>query len=271
MAIMSGSTRPRIGLPTYRETAAWGAWNVPAHLLPATYAAAVRAADGLPLLLPPGAADVTGEAADAVAVLDGLLLTGGSDVDPARYGASADERTDLPRADRDAWEIALVHAALAAQVPVLAVCRGLQILNVALGGTLHQHLPDTVGHDGHRGMLGSFVGHVVAFAEGSVLATIYGPAVDVPTHHHQGVDRLGKGLVPTAWAEDGLVEAVTLPGQPWLVGVQWHPEQAGGAALFTAFVAAAREAGQRAAGPRRAGQQHAGQTQAGQLPAGSRR
>lgn len=243
MAIMSGSARPRIGLPTYRETAAWGAWNVAAHLLPATYAAAVRGADGLPLLLPPGAQDVAGEAADAVAVLDGLLLTGGSDVDPARYGAEPDDRTDPPRADRDSWEIALVHAALEARLPVLAVCRGLQILNVALGGSLHQHLPATVGHDGHRGTLGSFVGHVVTFAEGSTLATIYGAAVDVPTHHHQGVDRLGKGLVPTAWAADGLVEAVTLPGQPWLVGVQWHPEQAGGAALFRSFVAAAREAG----------------------------
>lgn len=244
LTAMAEPVRARIGLSTYRETAAWGAWNVSAHLLPATYAAAVRAAGGLPLLLPPGADDAGAEAAAAVTALDGLLLTGGPDVDPARYGADPDERTDAPRVDRDAWEIALVHAALAVKLPVLAVCRGLQILNVALGGSLHQHLPDAVGHDGHRGTLGSFVGHVVTFADDSVLAGIYGAATDVPTHHHQGIDGLGDALVPTAWTEDGLVEAVTLPDQPWLVGVQWHPEQAGGSALFGAFLTAARQAGQ---------------------------
>lgn len=239
MAAMAEPVRARIGLSTYRETAAWGAWNIPAHLLPATYAAAVRAAGGLPLLLPPGADDAGAEAAAAVAELDGLLLTGGPDVDPGRYGADPDDRTDAPRVDRDEWEIALVHAALAATMPVLAVCRGLQILNVALGGSLHQHLPDLVGHDGHRGTVGSFAGHVVTFADDSVLAAVYGAQVDVPTHHHQGIDRLGEGLVATAWTGDGLVEAVTQPDQPWLVGVQWHPEQGGGAELFAEFVDAA--------------------------------
>lgn len=229
--------RPRIGLSTYREPASWGAWNVEAHLLPVRYAAEVRTAGGLPLLLPPGSADPSGEALETLAALDGLILTGGPDVDPDRYGASREPQTDAPRPDRDEWEIALALAAVSHGVPLLAICRGLQILNVALGGTLSQHLPDTVGHEGHRGPVGSYVDHVVNLEPGTVLAGIYGARLDVPTHHHQGIDRLAPSLLATAWAEDGLIEAFTHPGHPWLVGVQWHPEQSGGTALFDAFVA----------------------------------
>ena len=208
-------------------------------LLPTRYADQVRRAGGLPLILPAGAADADAEARATIAALDGLVLTGGSDVDPARYGAEAHITTDVPRVDRDEWELALTRAALAADRPVLAVCRGLQILNVALGGDLIQHLPETVGHEEHRPQLGHFGGHHVVFAQDALISQIYGAEADVPTHHHQAVGTLGAGLVPTAWSEDGTVEAVTCPGRAWVQGVQWHPEVADGEALFAAFVQAA--------------------------------
>ena len=229
----------RIGLTSYREPAAWGAWNMQADLLPTRYADEVRRAGGLPLILPVGAIDAEAEAKAAILAVDGLVLTGGSDVDPARYGAEPHATTDVPRVDRDEWELALARAALAADRPLLAVCRGLQILNVALGGDLIQHLPETVGHEAHRPQLGNFGGHRIAFAPNALIGRIYGGDVDVPTHHHQAVGVLGAGLVPTAWSDDGTVEAVTCPGRAWVHGVQWHPEVAHGEALFSAFVRAA--------------------------------
>jgi putative glutamine amidotransferase len=228
-----------IGLTTYRETAAWGAWTETADLLPASYADQVRRAGGLPFLLPPGSTNVAADAAACGQAVHGLLLTGGSDVDPARYGAPPHPTTDVPRTDRDEWELALARAAVAADLPVLAVCRGLQILNVALGGDLIQHLPDSVGHHDHRGQLGRFGQHRVTMAGGTVLADVYGGDADVPTHHHQAVGTLGPGLEATAWTEDGTVEAVTCPGRAWVHGVQWHPEVADGQELFAAFVRAA--------------------------------
>lgn len=232
---VSTSQAPRIGLTTYREPAAWGVWTETADLLPASYAAGVRAAGGVALLLPPGDPSTADVVLDGV---HGLLLAGGADVDPARYGADRHEATGPARADRDEWELSLVHQAIARNMPVLAVCRGLQVLNVALGGDLRQHLPDDVGSDLHCPTVGVHGRHAVAMAAGSILAGVFGERAQVATYHHQSVDRLGADLVPTGWADDGVVEALELPGCAWVVGVQWHPEAHAGEALFDAFTAA---------------------------------
>jgi gamma-glutamyl-gamma-aminobutyrate hydrolase PuuD len=189
------------------------------------------------LLLPSGEPST---ATDVLDGLDGLLLAGGSDVDPDRYGAERHLATGAPRPDRDAWELALARAALEHRLPVLAVCRGMQVLNVALGGTLRQHLPDEVGSDLHCPVVGEHGRHDVTTAPGSTAAAMFGERVLVATYHHQSVDVLGADLVATGWAQDGVVEAMELPGRNWVVGVQWHPEVFAGAALFEAFVAAAR-------------------------------
>jgi putative glutamine amidotransferase len=228
---------PRIGLTTYREPAKWGVWDEPAELLPATYSAGVRDAGAVPVLLPPGAPDTADVALDAV---HALLLAGGADVDPARYGADRHLATGPARPDRDEWELALARAALARDLPVLAVCRGMQVLNVALGGSLTQHLPDAVGTELHCPTVGVHGRHDVRLADGSLLGDVFGGQTVVATYHHQSVDRLGAGLVPAAWAEDGVVEAVELSGRAWVVGVQWHPEALYGAPLFDAFVTACR-------------------------------
>ena len=229
--------RPRIGTTTYREPARWGVWDEPADLLPTAYAQAIEAAGGLAVLLPPAAGELADTALDAV---HGLLLAGGADVDPDRYGAHRDEHTGAARADRDEWELALTQAALARDLPVLAVCRGMQVLNVALGGDLVQHLPDEVGSDLHCPIVGQHGRHRVEVAAGSALAAVVGPHIDTATYHHQAVRTLGTGLTATAWAADGVVEAVELDRAAWVHGVQWHPEAYDGQALFAAFVAACR-------------------------------
>ena len=232
----TGTQRPpRIGLTTYREPARWGVWDEPADLLPVSYASAVTAAGAVALLLPPGPAGYAGAALDG---LDGLLVAGGADVDPARYGAAADPHTGAPRRDRDEWELALIDAALARDLPLLAVCRGMQVLNVALGGDLVQHLPDTVGDDQHCPIVGTHGRHEVALAAGSRLAHVLGEKTVVATYHHQAVGTLGAGLTATGWADDGVVEAVELAGHGWVFGVQWHPEAHDGEELFEAFVTA---------------------------------
>lgn len=231
---------PRIGLTTYREPAAWGVWSEPADLLPVAYAAAVQAAGAVAMLLPPGRPDLVEATLDG---LDGLLLAGGADVDPARYGAVRDGATGPARVDRDDWEFALLAGALARHLPVLAVCRGMQVLNAALGGDLVQHLPDEVGSTLHCPTPGVHGRHRVRTAEGSRIGSVLGPAADVATYHHQGIRTLAPGLVETAWADDGLVEAVELEpgGSGWVVGVQWHPEAYLGDGLFTAFVEASAD------------------------------
>ena len=201
--------------------------------------------------------------ARAAARLDAVVLSGGGDLDPAGYGAGPHPQTTRVCPERDRAERALLSAALAGGVPVLAICRGLQMLNVTRGGTLHQHLPDVVGHDEHAAAPGTFGEHEVRVDPASRLGAILGPPgpggelrLTVPTHHHQAIDRLGRGLTATAWASDGTIEAVEPdPAQPdsgqFLIGVQWHPEADDDLRLFQALIAAARvrAGGGRPAGP----------------------
>ncbi len=241
----NGTSAPLIGISAYCERARWGVWEREAVVLPRRYADAVAAAGGIPVLLPP----VPG-IEDALARLDGLMLSGGGDIDPARYGAEPLPQLTSVRAERDAAEFALLDAAMSLQLPVLGICRGMQVINVARGGSLHQHLPDVVGHDGHAPVPGAFGEHQVRVAPGSRLSEILGrdadPGVTTPTHHHQAVDRLGKGHIATAWAADRTIEAFeAADGDAFVVAVQWHPEAGDDPALFRALVAAARD---RAAG-----------------------
>ena len=226
--------RPLIGISTYREQARWGTWHVPAVLLPATYADAVAGAGGQPVLLPTGA--VT---ADVVARLDGLMLAGGADIEPARYGSEPGPHTTVLRPDRDDAELALLSAALDRDLPLLAICRGMQLLNVALGGDLLQHLPDVPGTASHHAGDGLFARREVGTAEGSALHGILGATATVDCHHHQALDRIAPVLTPTAWAEDGVVEGVEADGHRLCLGVQWHPEAGGDVRLFEHLVAAA--------------------------------
>jgi putative glutamine amidotransferase len=230
------SDRPVIGISAYSQQARWGSWDLPAVLLPRRYADMVLAGGGQPVLLPPSPG-----IAGVLARLDGLVLSGGGDIDPDRYGAARDPATDPANAARDDAELELARQAIAAGLPLLGICRGLQVLNVALGGTLHQHLPALVGHDGHSPAAHSYGTHKVSVAAGSQLAGILGRTeAAVPTHHHQAVDGLAGGLVATAWTDDGMVEAVemTEPAS-FMVAVQWHPEAGDDLSLFTALAAAA--------------------------------
>jgi putative glutamine amidotransferase len=233
--------RPLIGITAYGERAAYLVWDHETVLLPRTYPDAVIRAGGAPVLLPPRP-----EAADAVDRPDALVLAGGPDIDPDRYGAERHPLTGPPRRERDAAELAVLHRALAVGIPVLGVCRGIQMLNTALGGTLRQHLPDALGHTGHNPTPGVFGAVDVALEPGSRVRTALGAAVRVQCHHHQGLDRLGDDLVVTGLAGDGTIEAVEMSGRRFVVGVQWHPEQDADPddrGLFAALVAAARDSG----------------------------
>jgi putative glutamine amidotransferase len=229
---------PRVGLTTYRERASWGVWDEPADLLPVTYSDVIQGAGGVALLLPPGGRDLAATAEAALDGLHGVLIAGGADIDPARYGAVRDLHTGAARPDRDGWELALARAALHRGLPVLGVCRGLQVLNVALGGSLVQHLPDQVGSDAHCPVHSRHGRHGVRVAATSRLGAIIGESADVATHHHQAIDTLAGELVPTAWSDDGVIEAAELPAATWVLGVQWHPEVHDHDPLFTAFVTA---------------------------------
>ncbi|OII60003.1 MULTISPECIES: gamma-glutamyl-gamma-aminobutyrate hydrolase family protein [unclassified Streptomyces] len=226
--------RPLIGVTTYLAPAAWGVWDMPAALLPAAYPRLVQAAGGLAAMLPPDPSPSA--AAAAVSRLDGLVVAGGADVEPVRYGARPDPRTGPPDRERDAWELALIEAALAAGTPLLGVCRGMQLLNVALGGTLVQHL------DGHAERVGRFGRHTVKPVPGTRYGALVPEATEVPTYHHQAVDRLGEGLRPSAFAEDGTVEAVEPSGGTWVLGVQWHPEMGEDLRVMEGLVRAAASA-----------------------------
>jgi len=229
-------SRPLIGITTYVEPASWGHWQLDAALIPYDYVRSVEQAGGRALLVPPSTEAIE-ETLDA---LDGLVLSGGADVDPDSYGAVAHPETSGTRPERDAGELALLQAALARDMPVLAVCRGFQILNVARGGDLDQHLPDAVGHELHREVTGVFSEHGVRIEDGSRLGSLLGDEhAPVKSHHHQGVGRVGEGLREVAWADDGTVEGLEDPERRFALGVLWHPEAGEDARLFEALVAEA--------------------------------
>ena len=229
--------RPLIGITAYAEPSVrWGAWDVPAAVIPLAYVRQIEAAGGRALLVPPSA-EALEETLDA---LDGILFSGGSDVDPAEYGHDAHAETTGTRPDRDRGELALLRAALDRDMPMLAICRGSQVLNVARGGDLVQHLPEVVGDEKHKHTPGVFADHDVEVKEGTRLAELIGDRAPVKSHHHQGYGKLGEGLVEAARAEDGTIEALELPEKRFAVGVLWHPEEGEDAALFRALVDEAR-------------------------------
>jgi putative glutamine amidotransferase len=234
-------SRPIIGLTTYLEQAKTGVWDVPAAFLPKVYFEAVTRAGGIAVLLPPQPIDEE-IAARVIGGLDGLIIAGGKDVDPARYGQDPHPTTDEPRRDRDAWEDALLRAAIDTETPFLGICRGAQVLNVALGGTLHQHLPEVVGDDRYQKGNGIFSEVPVAVSADSALAGLVGDSIDVKVYHHQAIDRVADGLTVTALSDDGIIEAVELDSVPFGVAVQWHPEETGDdLRLFAGLVDAARD------------------------------
>lgn len=239
---MSGfDTAPVLGLTTYLQQAQSGIWDVHATFLPAIYMEGVNLARGTAVLLPPQSTDAVERVLDG---LDGLIITGGRDVDPDTYGHQRHPTTDEPvqaNRERDSWELALTRGAIRRGMPLLGICRGAQVVNVALGGTLHQHLPDVLGHTRHQQGNAVFSTSTVRTVPGSQLASIVGDTSDVQCYHHQAIDRLGEGLVVSATdSEDGVIEAVEIPGENFVLAVQWHPEERlDDIRLFVAVVAAA--------------------------------
>ncbi|WP_354697801.1 Putative glutamine amidotransferase [Paraconexibacter sp. AEG42_29] len=231
--------RPTIGICTSLERARFGAWDDPAALTPYAYITAIQRAGGLALMLPPDPAAVA-DPDPVLDLLDGLILAGGVDVDPATYGAERAPQTAGCVPERDAFEIALANRALARDLPLLGICRGMQVMNVARGGTLLQHIPDQLGHEGHRRNVGTFAGndHAVRLQEGSLAERAAGEVRHTTySHHHQAIDRVGEGYVVTGWsALDELPETLELPGHRFALGVQWHPEADETSRVIEAFV-----------------------------------
>jgi putative glutamine amidotransferase len=231
----SMTRRPLVGITCYVEQARWGVWDFRASLIPQAYVDAVTTAGGRAIVLPPDSADD-----DVLDAVDALVVAGGVDVDPARYGALPHPATDVPQPERDAGELLLIHGAFARDLPLLGVCRGAQLMAVARGGTLIQDLPGLVGHDDHRPVVGTYSWHTVRPVAGSRVAGVLGDAeLKVNAHHHQAVDHPGD-LVVTAHAEDGTAEAVEDPTRRFALGVQWHPELLDDQRVFTALIDAAR-------------------------------
>jgi putative glutamine amidotransferase len=228
-------SKPLIGITTYVEPASWGHWDdIEAALVPYEYVRAVERAGGRAVLVPPDE-DGIGEVLDT---LDGLVFSGGNDMAPQTYGAPEDPATNGTNPARDRGEVALLTAALERDLPVLAICRGVEVLNVVRGGDLVQHLPDIVGHEEHRAVVGEFSEHTVRVDPSSRIEEVRGA---VKSHHHQGLGRIGEGLREVAWAEDGVVEAVEDTEKPFVVGVLWHPEAGEDQRLFEQLVEAARK------------------------------
>ena len=234
---LHGVARPLIGITSYAQPARWGKWEMEAALVPWYYVESVERAGGRALVVPPSEESID----ETLDVLDGVVFTGGIDIDPRRYGAEPHASTDTPQEHRDEGELALLTRALERDIPTLAICRGFQLLNVARGGDLEQHVPDTLGHEGHREVAGRFSEHPVDVKAGTRLAEIIGERHDgVSSHHHQGIGRVGQGLVETAWADDGLLEGLEDPTKRFAVGVLWHPEMEEDKRLFAALVDEAR-------------------------------
>jgi putative glutamine amidotransferase len=237
------SSPPIIGLCTALERARWSVWDTEAVLLPRSYVDAVQRAGGIALLLPPDPAAVA-DPDRLLDLIDGLLLAGGADMDPATYGAEAHPETVGTVPERDAFELALAARAMERDLPFLGICRGMQVMNVARGGTLNQHLPDDYGHEDHRRALGTFdnADHDVRLAKGSLAARVAHEEVHgTKSHHHQGVERIGDGLEVTGWATlDELPEAIEVPGNRFALGVQWHPEADETSPLIAGLVEEAR-------------------------------
>jgi putative glutamine amidotransferase len=237
------SRRPVIGICAAVERVSWARWaDVVCNVTPRSYPLSVQAAGAMALLLPPD--DAVAERPDELLeLLDGLLLAGGSDVDPASYGARPHPETRGSWPERDRFELGLAHRAIERDIPVLGICRGMQMLNVACGGTLDQHLPDRLGHEDHRHTPGVFSDHEVRLEPGSLAARAVGAeSTAVKSHHHQGLDELGEGLRATGWATpDGTVEAIELEGKPYALGVLWHPEEDERSRVVGSLVEAARE------------------------------
>jgi gamma-glutamyl-gamma-aminobutyrate hydrolase PuuD len=228
--------KPVIGITSYAEEVTWGAWVEAAALVPLSYVRAIERAGGRPFVVPPSEDSIE----ETLAVLDGIVFSGGSDLDPAHYGDEPHPETDEPREVRDRAEMSLLTAALERDMPVLAVCRGSQVLNVALGGDLVQHLPDALGHERHRHKPGAWSDHDVKLEPESRVGGLLGERAPVKSHHHQGYGRIGEGLRETGWADDGTVEALEDPSKRFAVGVLWHPEEGEDLALFEALVEEAR-------------------------------
>jgi putative glutamine amidotransferase len=238
-------TRPVIGICSPLERAQWGAWDQEAFLVARSYVDAVQRAGGQALILPTDP-DWVADPDEILDRLDGLMLAGGSDMDPATYGAEPHSETAGVVPERDTFELALTRRAIERDMPFLGICRGAQVMNVAAGGTLHQHLPETQGHGEHRRSLGSFdnADHDVRLEPGSLAARAAGEAAHVTkSHHHQGIDRVGDGLVVTGWAEmDDLPEAIERRDRRFALGVQWHPEADDMSRVIAALVEEARAA-----------------------------
>jgi putative glutamine amidotransferase len=237
--------RTVIGICTSLEPARWSVWDQQAALTPFSYIDAVQRAGAVAILLPPDER-VAEDPEQVLDMIDGLMLAGGADIDPASYGAERHAETVETVPERDAFEIALTRAAIARDMPVLGICRGMQLINVARGGTLLQHLPELYGHHEHRRVLGSFDGadHDVLLTDGSLAATAAGElAHATKSHHHQGVDRLGQGLLVSGLSTiDELPEAIELPDRRFVLGVQWHPEADTRSAVVASLVHAASHA-----------------------------
>ena len=227
--------RAIVGITTYVVRARFGVWDADAALVPHAYVQAVERAGGRPVLVPPSRDGL----AEMLAAVDGLIFSGGSDLDPALYGQEAHPETRDIVAARDEAELALLRGALERDVPVLAICRGSQVLNVALGGDLVQHLPEVVGDEKHKHTPGTFADHEVELEAGTRLEELLGSRVPVKSHHHQGYGRIGAGLTVAAHADDGTIEAVEARSRRFAVGVLWHPEAGEDATLFEALVAEA--------------------------------
>lgn len=233
---------PIIGLSVYQESASWGVWNdVSASLLPQSYVDQVVGVAAIPVLLPSYAGEPgqVREAARAVLRgLDAVIITGGPDVEPSRYGAEPHPATDRPGRQRDAWEAALTEVALDFHLPLLGICRGMQVLNTVRGGTLTQHLPDEFG-DRHREVAGRYTLNVIELDPAVPPGQFFGPRVVARCHHHQAIEKVGAGLCVSGSAADGVIEAVWMPAREFAVGVQWHPEEGSRTELFQALAEAA--------------------------------